>query len=83
MHPEQLFELFYQDVTLDMNPPEMPKYQGTVMYMWWRKRFMNALSGVKEPYALRSWAEAPQMWLKGYEQGMKQNQPKLINSSKL
>lgn len=75
MHPEQLFELFYTDITPEMNPPGMPKYRTQVMYMWWRERFMNALNGVEEPYALRSWAEAPKMWLAGYREGMKQNNP--------
>ena len=73
LHPEQLFELFYKDVTPEMNPPGMTKHHGKVMYMWWRERFMNALSGIEEPYALRSWAEAPQMWLKGYNRGLKEN----------
>jgi len=75
LHPEQLFELFYQDLTPEMNPPGMPKWRSEGMFMWWRERFMNALNGVEEPHALRSWAEAPQMWLKGYKQGMKQNKP--------
>lgn len=66
LHPEQLFELFYQDLTPEMNPPGMPKYRSEVMAMWWRERFMNALNRIEEPRALRSWAEAPQMWLAGY-----------------
>ena len=66
-NPEQLFELFYQDITPDMNPPGMSKYQNQGMYMWWRERFMNAFYGNEEPMSLRSWAEAPQMWLKGYQ----------------
>lgn len=36
---------------------------------------MSALHGIEESGGLRSWAEAPQMWLKGYKQGMKQNNP--------
>lgn len=50
-----------------MNPPGMPKYRSEGMYKWWHERFMNALNSVEEPRALRSWAEAPQMWLAGYK----------------
>lgn len=35
LHPEQLFELFYKDVTPEMNPPGMTKHHDKVMYMWW------------------------------------------------
>lgn len=70
INPEQLFELFYQDVTPEMNPPGMTKHHGKMMYMWWHERFMNALNGVQEPYSLRSWAEAPQMWIAGYQQAL-------------
>lgn len=35
---------------------------------WWRERFMNAYLGIQEPRDLRSWAEAPQMWLAGYRE---------------
>ncbi|MCO8066794.1 hypothetical protein NI459_03930 [Acinetobacter schindleri] len=75
MHSDQLFELFYQDLTPDMNPPGMPTWRSQGMFMWWREIFMNALHGVEEPLGLRSRAEAPQMWLAGYKQGMKQNKP--------
>lgn len=64
LHPEQLFELFFADVREDMNPPGLKRYNG--MREWWRERFMNAFNGIEEPYSLRSWAEAPQMWLAGY-----------------
>ncbi|WP_318342450.1 hypothetical protein [Acinetobacter sp. 16] len=70
MNPEQLFELFFQDITTDMNPPGM-KYRCDAMRYWWRERFMNAYYGVEEIRSLRSWAEAPQMWLKGYRQCQK------------
>lgn len=66
MHPEKLFELFYKNVTLEMNPPGFPKYKTLMMEEWWRERFMNTLNGIEEPKAYRSWAEAPQMWLAGY-----------------
>ncbi|HGW4224951.1 MULTISPECIES: hypothetical protein [Acinetobacter calcoaceticus/baumannii complex] len=42
------------------------------MYIWWHERFMNAYCGIQEPHGLRSWAEAPQMWLAGYRE--KQNE---------
>ena len=71
--PEQLFELFYQDITLEMNPPGMPKHRSEGMFMWWRERFMNAYFGHEESKALSSWAEATQMWLKGYNRGLKEN----------
>ena len=71
--PEQLFELFYQDITLEMNPPGMPKHRSEGMFMWWRERFMNAYFGHEESKALSSWAEASQMWLKGYNRGLKEN----------
>lgn len=70
-NPEQLFELFYQDIRQDMNPPGFPKYRSEGMYLWWRERFMNAYYGVQEPYGLRSWGEVPQMWLAGYRVGEK------------
>lgn len=70
MNPKQLFELFFQDITTDMNPPGM-KHHCEAMYYWWRERFMNAYYGVEEPWRLRSWAEAPQMWLKGYRKCQK------------
>ncbi|MCU4483649.1 hypothetical protein [Acinetobacter ursingii] len=69
MNPEQLFELFYQDITADMNPPGMRHRSEAVRY-WWRERFMNAQQGIEEPRSIRSWAEAPQMWLKGYQRGI-------------
>ena len=75
MHPEQLFELFYQDLTPEMNPPGMPKYRSEAMYQWWHERFMNAFYGIQEPMQYRSWAQDPQMWLAGYKQGMKQSNP--------
>lgn len=75
MHPEQLFELFYQDVTPEMNPPEMPKYKSQVDWYWWRERFMNAFYGIKEQQGLRSWGEAPQMWLKGYDKNSQKIDP--------
>lgn len=67
-NPEQLFEQFYKNVTYEMNPPGMPKWQSEGMSQWWRERFMNAYFGIQEPYSLRSWAEAPQMWLAGYRE---------------
>ena len=73
MNPEQLFELFMQDITPEMNPPGMPKWRSEAMYSWWRERFMNAYFGHEESKALSSWAEASQMWLKGYNRGLKEN----------
>lgn len=32
-NPEQLFELFYSDLTPDMNPPGMPKWRSQGMFM--------------------------------------------------
>ena len=69
MNPEQLFELFFQDITVDMNPPGM-KHRCEAMHYWWRERFMNAYYGIEEPRSLRSWAESPQMWLRGYQRGI-------------
>ncbi|MEB3755106.1 hypothetical protein [Acinetobacter sp. MD2(2019)] len=68
MNPNQLFELFYQDLTPDMNPPGM-NHRGESMRYWWHERFMNAYRGIEESYKLRSWAEVPKMWLKGYKRG--------------
>lgn len=65
-NPEQLFELFYKNVREDMNPCGLRRNNG--MYEWWRERFMNALHGIQEPHHLRSWAEAPQMWLAAYHE---------------
>lgn len=65
-HPEQLFELFYKNVRDDMNPPSL--FHGEGMRRWWHERFMNALNGVQEPKGLRSWSEAPQMWLAGFKE---------------
>lgn len=59
---EQLFELFFQDVTVDMNPPGI--HHGKAMYEFWRLRFIEVIDGENSPY--RSWNEAPRMWLKGY-----------------
>lgn len=73
-NPELLFEMFYQDIRLDMNPPGFPKYRCDGMYSWWRERFMNAYYGVQEPSSLRSWAEAPQMWLGGYRRAEQQKE---------
>lgn len=71
MHPEQLFELFYKNVTLEMNPPGFPKYKTRMMEEWWRERFMNALNGIQEPHGLRIWAEAPKMWVAGFTENNK------------
>lgn len=69
--PEQLFELFYKNVREDMNPCGLRRHNG--MYQWWHERFMNAFYGIQEPLDLRSWAEAPQMWLAGYREFNSQN----------
>lgn len=66
LHPEQLFELFYKNIRDDMQPPFIWKHSGEARYHFWHVRFMNAYNGIQEPYSLRSWAEAPQMWLAGY-----------------
>lgn len=63
MNPDQLFELFYKDLTEDMHPYFVPK---TERWHWWRDLFMNAFQGIKEPLSRMSWAEAPRMWLAGY-----------------
>lgn len=68
LHPEQLFELFYKNIRDDMQPPFIWKHSREAQYHFWRERFMNAYYGIKEPYSLRSWAEAPQMWLAGYRE---------------
>ncbi|MDM1022088.1 hypothetical protein QSV37_17590 [Acinetobacter sp. VNK23] len=70
--PYQLFHLFYQDVTPDMNPPGM-KHRGDAMYHFWRERFINAFLGIEEPCSMRSWGEVPQMWLKGIKRGQNIN----------
>lgn len=75
-NPDQLFELFYQDITPDMNPPGMLKYRSEGMYLWWYERFMNAFFSNEEPYSLRSWAEVPQMWLAGYRKAQLDNHSK-------
>ncbi len=66
MHPEQLFELFYKNVRDDMCPPGLCR--SSYRYHWWRERFMNAFHGIEEERSLRSWAEAPQMWLAAYRE---------------
>lgn len=72
MHPEELFELFYKNVRLDMNPPGFPKHYCEGMKRFWYARFMNAYNNEQEPKGLMSWAEAPQMWLAGFRE--KQNE---------
>lgn len=67
-NPEQLFELFYKNVRRDMQPPFIYKHDSKGQHHFWHERFMNAYQGISEPYGLRSWAEAPQMWLAGYYQ---------------
>ncbi|MEG2808734.1 MAG: hypothetical protein RR932_12300 [Acinetobacter sp.] len=71
MHPEQLFELFYKNVTFDMNPPGFPKWKCDAMQLFWYERFMNAYYGRVEPLHYRSWGEAPIMWLAGYRENNK------------
>lgn len=73
-NPEALFEIFYKDITSDMNPPGFPKYHCSWVRSWWLERFMNAYHGIKEPNGLRSWAEAPQMWLAGYRRAQQQEE---------
>ena len=65
-NPEQLFELFFKNIRPDMNPPFIYKHDSKGLHHFWHERFRNAFYGVEEPYSLRSWAEAPQMWLAGY-----------------
>lgn len=72
MNPEQLFELFFNDIREDMNPYFLRRGEG--VYHWWRERFMNAYHGEQEPYALRSWAETPQMWLAGYRRAQQEKE---------
>lgn len=62
-NPEQLFELFIKNIRKDMNPPFIWKHDSKGVYHFWHERFMNAYHGVQEPHSLRSWAEAPQIWL--------------------
>ena len=75
LHPEQLFELFYKNIRSDMQPPFIYKHDSKGVYHFWHERFMNAYHGVQEPHGLRSWAEAPQMWLAGYHQRQSENTP--------
>jgi len=49
-----------------MNPPFIYKHDSKGLHHFWHERFRNAFYGIEEPYSLRSWAEAPQMWLAGY-----------------
>ena len=72
-NPDALFELFFHDLTPEMNPLGM-KHRGNAMYHFWLERFMNAYYGVQEPYSLRGWGEAPQMWLIGYRRGYQQKE---------
>lgn len=67
---EDLFELFYKNITLEMNPPGFPKYYCDVMKYWWKERFINAYYNIQEPRGLKSWGEAPRMWLAGYQQNL-------------
>lgn len=64
--PEYLFELFYKNIRDDMCPIGLRHH--SFRRHWWRELFMNAYYGIQEPYSLRSWAEAPQMWLAGYRE---------------
>jgi len=67
-NPDQVFELFYKNIRPDMPPPFIYKHDSKGVYHFWRERFMNALHGIQEPHSLRSWAEAPQMWLAAYRE---------------
>jgi hypothetical protein len=67
--PEYLFKLFYKNIRDDMCPYGLRHH--TYRYHWWRERFMNAYFGIQEPGDLRSWAEAPQMWLAGLKESLK------------
>ena len=73
MNPEQLFELFYKSIRKDMNPPFIYKHDSKGVYHFWHERFMNAFYGIQEELSLRSWGEAPQMWLAGYREFNSQN----------
>lgn len=72
-NPEQLFQLFYKNIRPDMNPPFIYKHDSKGVYHFWHERFRNAFYGIEETYGLRSWAEAPQMWLAGYHQQQSEN----------
>lgn len=65
---EQLFELFYKNIRDDMQPPFIWKHNRKEQHHFWYALFMNAYYGIQEPYSLRSWAEAPQMWLAAYHE---------------
>ncbi len=65
-NPEQLFELFFKNVRDDMHPYFLKTLPNMGLKIWWYQRFMYAYHGIQEPKDLRSWAEAPQMWLAGY-----------------
>lgn len=49
-----------------MQPLFIYKHDSKSLHHFWHERFRNAFYGIEEPYSLRSWAEAPQMWLAGY-----------------
>ena len=67
-NPEQLFELFYKNIRDDMHPYFLGKQNHEAKYHFWRERFINAYYGKQETWNLKSWGEAPQMWLAGYNQ---------------
>ncbi|WP_349929211.1 hypothetical protein ABJ384_04960 [Acinetobacter sp. A1-4-2] len=72
-NPEQLFKLFYQSINEKMNPYFIGGHNSEGVYRFWHERFMKAFYGIRESRDLESWAEAPQMWLAGYKQGLKEN----------
>lgn len=72
-NPEQLFELFYKNISDDMCPPGLCR--SSYRRNWWRERFMYAYNNIQESRELRSWAETPQMWLAGYRQQQPENTP--------
>lgn len=49
-----------------MTPPFIYKHDSKGVYHFWHERFRNAFYGIEETYNLRSWAEAPQMWVAAY-----------------
>ena len=61
-----------------MQPPFIYKHDSKGVYHFWRERFMNALHGIQEERSLRSWAEAPQMWLAAYYEFSKDQQEKIL-----
>lgn len=77
--PFQLFEEFYKNITPEMRPVSIYKYDYTAQKCFWFDRFMEAFKGEKPSLQMQSYTELPVMWLAGRNSQHQSESIRVIN----